>query len=238
MITESLRAYGEVGAPSTWVLSNHDVVRHASRLALTAENPQGAGIGPKTPGKPDPVKGLHRARAATSMMLALPGSSYLYQGEELGLPEVIDLPDDARQDPTWFRTNGERYGRDGCRVPIPWTADAPAYGFNTSGESWLPQPAEWADLARDVQVDDPSSTLTLYRSLLAERRARSLGAGDLEWLDGFGDDVVAFRNGSLLVIANLGDAAVELPEGEVLIASGPLDGERLPTDTTVWIAAA
>jgi len=238
VIGESLAEYAAVGAPSTWVLSNHDVVRHASRLALTAENPQGAGIGPKTPGKPDPVKGLHRARAATSLMLALPGSSYLYQGEELGLPEVIDLPDDARQDPTWFRTNGERYGRDGCRVPIPWTADAPAYGFNTTGESWLPQPAEWADLARDVQVDDPSSTLTLYRSLLAERRARNLGAGELEWLDGYGDDVVAFRNGSLLVIANLGDGAVELPAGEVLIASGPLDGERLPTDTTVWIAAA
>ncbi|MFJ4159385.1 glycoside hydrolase family 13 protein [Microbacterium testaceum] len=238
VITDSLRAYGEVGAPSTWVLSNHDVVRHASRLALTAENPQGAGIGPNSPGQPDPVKGLHRARAATSLMLALPGSSYLYQGEELGLPEVIDLPDDARQDPTWFRTNGERYGRDGCRVPIPWTADAPAYGFNTTGESWLPQPAEWADLARDLQVDDPSSTLTLYRSLLAERRARNLGAGELEWLDGFGDEVVAFRNGSLLVIANLGDEAVELPAGEVLIASGPLDGERLPTDTTVWIAAA
>jgi len=238
VIGESLAEYAAVGAPSTWVLSNHDVVRHASRLALTAENPQGAGIGPKTPGKPDPVKGLHRARAATSLMLALPGSSYLYQGEELGLPEVIDLPDDARQDPTWFRTNGERYGRDGCRVPIPWTADAPAYGFNTTGESWLPQPAEWADLARDAQVDDPSSTLTLYRSLLAERRARNLGAGELEWLDGFGDDVVAFRNGSLLVVANLGDGAIELPAGEVLIASGPLDGERLPTDTTVWIAAA
>ncbi|WP_295825646.1 glycoside hydrolase family 13 protein [uncultured Microbacterium sp.] len=238
VITESLRAYGEVGAPSTWVLSNHDVVRHASRLALTAENPQGAGIGPNSPGKPDPVKGLSRARAATSLMLALPGSSYLYQGEELGLPEVIDLPDDARQDPTWFRTNGERYGRDGCRVPIPWTADAPAYGFNDTGASWLPQPAEWADLARDAQVDDPSSTLTLYRSLLAERRVRDLGAGELEWLDGFGDDVVAFRNGSLLVIANLGDDAVELPAGEVLLASGPLDGDRLPTDTTVWIAAA
>ncbi len=238
VITESLRAYGEVGAPSTWVLSNHDVVRHASRLALTAENPQGAGIGPNSPGKPDPVKGLRRARAATSLMLALPGSSYLYQGEELGLPEVIDLPDDARQDPTWVRTNGERYGRDGCRVPIPWTADAPAYGFNDTGASWLPQPAEWADLARDAQVDDPSSTLTLYRSLLAERRVRDLGAGELEWLDGFGDDVVAFRNGSLLVIANLGDDAVELPAGEVLLASGPLDGDRLPTDTTVWIAAA
>ncbi|WP_150953897.1 glycoside hydrolase family 13 protein [Microbacterium testaceum] len=238
VITESLRAYGEVGAPSTWVLSNHDVVRHASRLALTAENPQGAGIGPNSPGQPDPVKGLRRARAATSMMLALPGSSYLYQGEELGLPEVIDLPDDARQDPTWFRTNGERYGRDGCRVPIPWTADAPAYGFNDTGASWLPQPAEWAELAHDVQVDDPSSTLTLYRSLLAERRDRDLGAGHLEWLDEYGDEVVAFRNGSLLVVANLGDASVDLPEGEVLIASGPLDGERLPTDTTVWIAAA
>lgn len=238
VISESLKEYAAVGAPSTWVLSNHDVVRHASRLALTAENPQGAGIGPKSPGQPDPVKGLRRARAATSMMLALPGSSYLYQGEELGLPEVIDLPDDARQDPTWFRTDGERYGRDGCRVPIPWTSDAPAYGFNTTGESWLPQPAEWAELAHDVQVDDPSSTLTLYRSLLSERRARNLGAGHLEWLDEYGDDIVAFRNGSLLVIANLGDESVELPAGEVLIASGPLDGERLPTDTTVWIAAA
>ena len=238
VIDESLDEYGAVGAPSTWVLSNHDVVRHASRLALTAENPQGAGIGPKSPGQPDPVKGLRRARAATSLMLALPGSSYLYQGEELGLPEVIDLPDDARQDPTWFRTNGERYGRDGCRVPIPWTADAPAYGFNDTGAAWLPQPAEWAELARDVQVDDPASTLSLYRSLLAERRASGLGAGALEWLDGFGNDVVAFRNGPVTVIANLGDTAVALPEGEILIASGPLDGTGLPTDTTVWIAAA
>ncbi|MDQ1082532.1 MULTISPECIES: glycoside hydrolase family 13 protein [Microbacterium] len=238
VITESLAQYGAVGAPSTWVLSNHDVVRHASRLALTAENPQGAGIGPKSPGQPDPVKGLRRARAATSLMLALPGSSYLYQGEELGLPEVIDLPDDARQDPTWFRTNGERYGRDGCRVPLPWTADAPAYGFNTTGASWLPQPAEWAELAHDAQVDDPSSTLSLYQALLAERRERNLGAGGLEWLDGYGDDVVAFRNGTLTVIANLGDAAVALPAGEVLVASGPVDGHSLPTDTTVWIAAA
>jgi alpha-glucosidase len=238
VIVESLEEYGAVGAPSTWVLSNHDVVRHASRLALTAENPQGAGIGPKSPGKPDPVKGLHRARAATALMLALPGSSYLYQGEELGLPEVIDLPDDARQDPTWFRTEGERYGRDGCRVPIPWTADAPAYGFNSTGASWLPQPAEWAELAHDVQIDDPASTLTMYRALLAERRSRNLGAGHIEWLDGFGDDVVALRNRGLIVIANLGDDAVQLPEGEVLVASGPLDGDRLPTDTTVWIAAA
>jgi alpha-glucosidase len=235
VITESLRAYPAVGAPSTWVLSNHDVVRHASRLALTAENPQGAGIGPLSPGQPIPEVGLRRARAATSIMLALPGSAYLYQGEELGLPEVIDLPDSARQDPTWFRTHGERYGRDGCRVPIPWYAAAPAYGFSPTGASWLPQPSEWAGLARDAQAGDPLSTLNLYRELLADRRALALGAGALEWLDGYGDDVVAFRNGSVTVISNLGDASVELPEGRLIAASEPVDGRLLPTDTTVWL---
>ena len=207
VIDESLAAYGAVGAPSTWVLSNHDVVRHASRLALTAENPQGHGIGPSSPGKPIPALGLRRARAATALMLALPGSSYLYQGEELGLPEVIDLPDDARQDPTWFRTNGERYGRDGCRVPIPWRRNAAAYGFSPSGFAWLPQPAEWASLARDAQRADPSSTLSLYRTLLLERRRNDLGAGTVAWLGGFGTDAVAFRNGNVTVVANIGVVA-------------------------------
>ncbi len=167
VIAESLRIYGAVGAPSTWVLSNHDVVRHASRLALTAENPQGHGIGPDSPGKPIAELGLRRARAATTVMLSLPGSAYLYQGEELGLPEVIELDDEARQDPTWFRTGGERYGRDGCRVPIPWTSEGPAYGFSPTGASWLPQPAEWSALARDAQLGDDASTLSLYRTLLA-----------------------------------------------------------------------
>ena len=235
VIADSLAGYGAVGAPSTWVLSNHDVVRHASRLALTAENPQGAGIGPKSPGKPVPEVGLRRARAATTLMLALPGSAYLYQGEELGLPEVIDLPDEARQDPTWFRTNGERYGRDGCRVPLPWTSEGPAFGFNETGEAWLPQPAEWAGLARDAQRDDPGSTLTLYKNLLAERRARGLGAGTLEWVDGLGTDVVAFRNGSITVVANLGDTPIELPSGTVVVSSGPLTDRMLPVDQAVWL---
>ncbi len=238
VVTESLRAFPAVGAPSTWVLSNHDVVRHASRLALTAENPQGRGIGPLSPGQPIPVLGLRRARAATSVMLALPGSSYLYQGEELGLPEVIDLPDDARQDPTWFRTNGERYGRDGCRVPIPWSASAPAYGFSPTGASWLPQPVEWAALARDVQVDDESSTLSLYRTLLRVRRAEQLGTGALEWLEGFSDDVIAFHNGNVAVIANLSDTPVTLPAGDVLASSGPLTDGALPVDQAVWLTAA
>lgn len=235
VIADSLESYGAVGAPSTWVLSNHDVVRHASRLALTAENPQGAGIGPRSPGKPIPEVGLRRARAATTLMLALPGSAYLYQGEELGLPEVIDLPDEARQDPTWFRTKGERYGRDGCRVPLPWTSEGPAYGFNTSGESWLPQPTEWAGLARDAQRDDPESTLTLYKNLLAERRARGLGAGVLDWVDGFGPDVIAFRNGSITAVANLSDKPIELPSGRIVVSSGPLTDRMLPVDQAVWL---
>lgn len=237
VISESLRAFPAVGAPATWVLSNHDVVRHASRLALTAENPQGHGIGPDSPGQPIPETGLRRARAATTLMLALPGSAYLYQGEELGLPEVIDLPGDVRQDPTWFRTAGERYGRDGCRVPIPWSADAPSYGFGPTDASWLPQPDEWAALARDAQEADPESTLWLYRTLLATRRAERLGAGSLEWLDGFGADVLAFRNGEVVVIANLGTEPVDLPAGIILAASEPFAGTELPADTAVWLRA-
>ncbi|MET0296203.1 MAG: glycoside hydrolase family 13 protein [Microbacterium sp.] len=235
VVDESLEAYSAVGAPSTWVLSNHDVVRHASRLALTAENPQGYGIGPDSPGKPIPEVGLRRARAASSIMLALPGSAYLYQGEELGLPEVIDIPGSARQDPTWFRTNGERYGRDGCRVPIPWTAQGPGYGFSPTGASWLPQPVEWEILARDVQVDDPSSTLSLYRALLAARKTHGLGAGTLEWIDGLGDDVLAFRNGSVTVVANLSLTPIALPDGVVIAASGSVAAGVLPTDTAVWL---
>ncbi len=245
VISESLRAFPAVGAPATWVLSNHDVVRHASRLALTAENPQGHGLGPDSPGQPDPVVGLARARAATTLMLALPGSAYLYQGEELGLPEVVHLPDDARQDPTWFRTDGERYGRDGCRVPIPWEADAPGYGFSPTGASWLPQPEEWHGLARSVQDGDPASTLTLYRELLAARRRHDLGTGSLEWVDlQLGDDVVAFRNGDVLVVANTGTDAVALPAGEILVSSvaGLAEraggGSELPVDAAVWIRAS
>ncbi len=122
-------------------------------------------------------------------------------------------------------------------MPIPWTADAPAYGFNDSGATWLPQPTEWARLARDVQEGDPDSTLWLYRELLATRRAEDLGAGSLAWLDGYGDDVIAFRNGNVTVIANASDAPVELPTGTVLVASEPFDGGALPADTAVWMLA-
>ena len=236
VIDDSLNAFSNVGAPSTWVLSNHDVVRHASRLAVTAENPQGSGLGPKSKGLPDTATGLRRARAATALMLALPGSAYLYQGEELGLPEAIDLPDDARQDPTWFRTHGEKYGRDGCRVPLPWESGTPAFGFSETGSSWLPQPDEWRTYARDVQAGNPDSTLEFYRRALTVRRELDLGHGGLEWLDGYPDDAVALRNGPLTVIANLGTVPIELPAaGERLLTSGPFEGAALPPETTVWL---
>lgn len=233
VVDESLTAFGGVGAPSTWVLSNHDVIRHTTRLALDPVPPQGEGIGPRSP-RADEVVGLRRGRAATAFMLALPGSAYLYQGEELGLPEVVDLPDEARQDPTFFRTEGRNYGRDGCRVPIPWEAAAPAAGFSPTGSSWLPQPDGWGSYARDAQRGVPDSTLEFYRAALAARREHRLGAGEVEWLEG-GPDVIALRNAGLTIIANTGATPVPLPAGEVVIASGPVGNDVLPGDTTVWL---
>ena len=237
VIDESIAAFSAVGAPSTWVLSNHDVVRHTSRYGLgTYGAAPASGIGPKSADKPDDALGLKRGRAATTLMLSLPGSAYLYQGEELGLPEVIELDDHVREDPTFHRTNGEVYGRDGCRVPIPWETAAPAFGFSASGDSWLPQPSTFARFARDLQQGDPASTLELYRSALALRAAHGLGTGSVQWLEGYDENVVALRNGAITVIANIGTAPVALPAGEVLLASGPLDAGALPVDTAVWIA--
>jgi len=240
VVDGSLAAFGGVGAPATWVLSNHDVIRHPTRFALVPPPPQGEGLGPRSPHHPDEVVGLRRARAATLFMLALPGSAYLFQGEELGLPEVIDIPDAARQDPTFARTGGASYGRDGARVPIPWTADAPAQGFGppgaaATGASWLPQPTTWASYARDGQAGVPGSTLELYRAALAARRAHGLGAGALAWLPGDDPHVLAFRSGDVTVVANVGARPVPLPAGEVLVASGPLGEGVIPGDTTVWL---
>ena len=238
IISESLAAFGGVGGPSTWVLSNHDVIRHASRLAMDfPENEQPTGLGPRSPQKPDTTVGLRRARAATAMMLALPGSSYLYQGEELGLPEVVEIPDRLRQDPSFHRTRGERYGRDGCRVPLPWTSDGPSFGFNSTGETWLPQPAIFAQYARDAQQGDPDSTVELYRALLAARAEHDLGMGSLTWLEGYPDEVVAFTNNGVTVVANTGSQPIDLPAGQVVVSSQALEGRRLSGDTTVWLRA-
>ncbi|WP_306231574.1 glycoside hydrolase family 13 protein [Agrococcus beijingensis] len=234
VIDESIEVFGAVGAPPTWVLSNHDTIRHRTRLALVPPPPHGAGIGPTSISKADPVVSLRRGRAATALMLALPGGAYLYQGEELGLPEVTAIDALQRQDPTFARTQGELWGRDGCRVPIPWEADAPAYGFNDSGASWLPQPAEWARLARDAQEGVAGSTLEMYRRALALREQFGLARGTLEWLD-VGPTALAFRNGDVTVVANLGHDAVDVPRGEILLTSSPLDAASLSADDVVWV---
>jgi alpha-glucosidase len=243
VIRESLETAASVGAPTTWVLSNHDVTRHATRLALGATDThtnweQGMP-------EPDAALGLRRARAATLLMLALPGSAYLYQGEELGLPEDIWLPDEVRQDPTWLRSGYTVRGRDGCRVPLPWVADAPGYGFSPTGAAWLPQPTQFRDYALDQQRGVAGSTYELYRQALRLRRAYRLGQGPLTGLDepaGQAADVVSFAVNGVRVLTNLGRVALPLPSGEVLIASGPLTpvdgaaGRVLPTDTTIWLS--
>lgn len=241
-ITESLDHAATVGAPQTWVLSNHDVVRHASRLGFPQHPGSVAkeGIGPGDP-QPDAALGLRRARAATAVMLALPGSAYLFQGEELGLPEATRLPDDVRQDPTFARTSGESVGRDGCRVPMPWEADAPSYGFGPGDRAWLPQPTEYRDLAVDQQVGAPASTLSLYRTLLSIRSELGLGRGTLAWLDGYPDDVLAFTvtspRGGATVLANLGADPVPVPSGATILAasSSLAPGDLLDADETIWL---
>jgi alpha-glucosidase len=235
VISRSLTSADAVQAPSTWVLSNHDVIRHASRLGYPPDFVLPRGIGVDDP-QPDRALGLRRARAATLLMLALPGSAYLYQGEELGLPEHTTLPDAARQDPTWRRSGPAARGRDGCRVPIPWQAGAPAYGFSPTGRIWLPQPADWHGYARDAERGRPGSTYEMYRQALALRRELALGRGSLGWLEPMPDDAVAFRNNDVLVLANLGTRPVDLPTGaRVLLASADLDpAGRVPPDVTVW----
>ncbi|WP_374991227.1 glycoside hydrolase family 13 protein [Streptomyces sp. LHD-70] len=238
VITASLATARAAGASATWVLSNHDVVRHTSRLAL----PEGSDVQAwlLSDGREPAVDaglGLRRARAATLLMLALPGSSYLYQGEELGLPEVADLAHADLQDPVWEQTGRRRKGRDGCRVPLPWTSDAEgSYGFGPGG-SWLPQPPVFAALSAQAQDGVEGSTLELYREALRLRR-KVQGDESLTWISS-PDDVLHFgRSSGWQSVTNLSSVPVQLPAGEVLLSSGetPADGHLAP-NTTVWLRA-
>jgi alpha-glucosidase len=234
VIGTSLLTSSAVGAPPTWVLSNHDVWRPVTRFApwLDAETI-------------DLEVGRRRALAMSLLSLALPGSAYLYQGEELGLPEVLDLPDDARQDPTWFRTQGAVKGRDGCRVPIPWSGQEPPYGFST-GTPWLPQPSDWAGLTAEAQAADPASTLSLYRTALRVRRESDvLGDGELVWRESGHADVLAVErpgDGAILVLLNVSgtERLVEI-EGEVLVSTDVVEYDDggalvLAPDSCTWLA--
>jgi len=238
VIKDSISAFHAVGAPSTWVLSNHDQIRHATRLALdpnakTADRI--TGIGPLTEPKPDSALGLARARAASVMMMALPGVAYMYQGEELGLPEAVNIPDDKRQDPTFFRTAGKSYGRDGCRVPLPWEAEATNYGFGPAGEPWLPQPEVYRAYSRNIQEGNPDSTLSLYTAALAIRKDRALGEGSLEWLEGTPENVLGFRNGEVTVFINYSEENFTLPAGEIILDSAESSSGILSPASAVWM---
>ncbi|WP_129843805.1 glycoside hydrolase family 13 protein [Streptomyces sp. RFCAC02] len=241
VIGTSLDGARAVGTLPTWVLSNHDVVRHTSRYALPAGTDHAAWLanGGREPA-PDTALGERRARAAALLCLALPGTGYLYQGEELGLPEVTDLPPDALRDPMWERTGHRVKGRDGCRVPLPWTADGPSYGFGPGAVSWLPQPPGWGERSVAAQTGRDGSFLELYREALRLRRA-ARGDVSFTWLPAR-DGELAFRKGAWLVCrVNFGAAPLPLPAGErPLLASGPLadgpGGPELPPDTAVWLA--
>ncbi len=234
IIAETLEVQGGVGAAPTWVMSNHDVVRHPTRLGLPNGTDWRAWLLDGDRSILDAEAGLARARAATMLTLALPGGTYLYQGEELGLPEVHDLPTDVLDDPVWERSDHQAKGRDGCRVPLPWTTDGPSFGFGDA-EPWLPMPDSFGPLSVDAQRGDSDSTLTLYTEALRVRREHLVTDEALTWLD-LGDDVLAFERGSgVRCVVNFGTEPIAL-DGEVLLASGPLTADGgLPTDTTVWL---
>jgi alpha-glucosidase len=213
------------------VLSNHDVTRPVTKYGRpdTSFSHQDRKHGMRT----DLVLGERRARAAALLAMALPGGLYVYQGEELGLPEVEDLPDELLQDPIFARSGGADRGRDGCRVPLPWSGKEPPFGFG-NGTPWLPQPADWKNLTVESQYDDQNSMLSLYRSGLKLRRAL-LGDGALVWLDSPAG-VLTFQRENLTCVTNLSTDPVDLPpHEELLISSIPLDDGRLPSDATAWI---
>jgi alpha-glucosidase len=235
-IDGALSTNAAVGATTTWVLSNHDVVRHASRFGLADPTRWPSGIGPDEE-QPDAALGLRRARAATMLMFALPGSAYIYEGEELGLPEHSTLQASVRQDPTFFRTRGAEAGRDGCRVPLPWRGDAAGLGFGQSAATWLPQPKVFAELAVDRQEGVAGSTLEFYREAIAERARLGLGRGHLSW-NAVSTELLDLNNEGVRVLVNFGRKPLELPaDTRVLLASEPaavIDG-RLTPDTAVWL---
>lgn len=216
-VESSLAASRIAGSAPTWALSNHDVVREVTRY--------GNGL-----------PGTARARAMLLVELALPGIAFVYAGAELGLPSDYSIPHDRLTDPTWERTAHAELGRDHCRVPIPWEGTAPPYGFSATTDTWLPMPGTWAHLTVDAQLDDPASTLSLYRAAIDLRQSWPGGLDTaVEWY-GAPTGCLAFRRSDGVVCAlNASDRAVPLPSGEVLLASGPLPAGLLPPDTAVWL---
>jgi alpha-glucosidase len=250
VIDRSLHATARVGAATTWVLENHDVPRARTKYGLEATGVRMpfANTAPVPDAQPDDARGLARARAGLLFMLALPGSAYLYQGQELALPEVVDLPAEVRQDPAFHRTGGAEGYRDGCRVPMPWTREGPSSGFSPTGAAWLPMPADWGELSVEAQTGDPDSTLELTREALRiRRREQVLGDGDMHWISAPDDPCLVLRRPAedsdphVLVAMNMGEVPVLVEASELLISSAgalaaePGVGFWLPPDTAAWL---
>jgi alpha-glucosidase len=241
VIDTTLAAHEPIGAPPTWVLSNHDTIRHVTRYGREDTS---FDMSDKRLSDPsDLVLGRRRARAAAMLTLALPGSVYVYQGDELGLAEVQDLPNHLIQDPTFVRSQGIDRGRDGCRIPLPWSSDSPSLGYSPADAAaapWLPQPADWASLSVETQLADSGSFLSLYRSALALRRQELIGLSEaLEWIDADPDAVCFERQGGFRCLVNLGPTSIPLPpNATVLLTSAPLTGNHLTTDTCAWFTLA
>lgn len=249
VINLTLKATADVGAPPTWVLANHDTTRVVTRYGRSVTGarftPDGmdlgsfAGVGSVPDGVTDVELGRRRARAALLLELALPGGAYVYQGDELGLEEVEDLPEELLQDPTWERSGHTVRGRDGCRVPLPWSGSEAPYGFGSpDNPPWLPQPAGWSALTAEVQDGDPASHLNHYRAALAERRRHpALGDGTLAWDDEVPAGVLSFtREPGFRCVVNFGPDPYPLPaDAQVLIASGDAAAGTLGVDEAVWL---
>ena len=237
IVAVATAAVAKVGSTSTWVLSNHDVMRETTRYGLPNGTNWRAWPATGPAELLDVERGRRRARAAALLLLGLPGSAYIYQGEELGLPEVWDLPAEVLDDPVWKRSGHTRKGRDGCRVPLPWEQEGPSFGFG-DGPGWLPQPAEWADLAVRAQESDDASSLSMYRAALALRRTWAMTDEAVSLLDDLGPDGFGYRRGSGLVcVVNFGDAAIDLPDHQDILLSSDdatVAGTLAP-DSAVWL---
>jgi alpha-glucosidase len=234
MIDDAVRSADQTGSSRTWVLSNHDVVRHRTRYGLPNDIDASRWLLQGPHDQLDEVRGARRARAAIMLLLALPGSAYLYQGEELGLPEVWDLPTEVLEDPVWPMSGHTRKGRDGCRVPLPWAAKDRDMGFG--GPPWLPQPEQFRRYAVDAEAEDDSSMLLLYRRAISLRSRYFTSDERLEWMD-LGPDVLGFRRGSgVSCVVNTGPSAVALPEGRPILVSHDATNGRLVEDAAVWLA--
>ena len=232
-IEESLASTRPVDSIPTWVLSNHDVIRHATRYGLPQDLDAKQWLLDGDRSLLDAELGDRRARAAALLLMALPGSMYVYQGEELGLPEVTELPLDMLDDPTWVRSNHTVKGRDGCRVPLPWSIDGVSAGFGP-GPSWLPQPDGWSALSVEAQTGVEESMLELYRTGLALRKEVFANDLELEWLPSPAD-AIEFRRGSgVRCVVNLGFEPLEV-DGVVLLASEPVANGSLPANATAWL---